>query len=142
MMWHAGISKAGAVLQGMVGWVAAGAAASILGMGIALWYVTGQLSQARERLATASAEIRQCVHANETAVATITALTEAAEQNAALRDAAIAAQREAVERIRKLEGIDREPEIIRIRQAADGDDCAGADLPDALRLRLALPGSD
>ena len=137
MIWHAGIAKAGAVLQSLFGWIIAGLAVALVAAGFYVRHINSELDKARNRLAASNAAIAQCVQANESASATIDALIEVAEENAALRQQALDAQRAAVARIQELEARNREPEIIRIREAAGSDSCAGAPLPDALRLRIA-----
>ena len=137
-----GVTKAASALSGLVGWLIAGLAVALVSGGFYLRHLHSELDKARDRLAASNAAITQCVQANESASATIDALIETAEHNARLRAQAIDAQREAVARIRELESRDREPEIQIIRKAADGDACAGARIPDPLRLRLAAPRSD
>ena len=140
MIWHAGITKAGAVLSALVPKLFIGALVGVLVLAGALWYTSAQLSKARDTLAAARADVVTCVRANQSAGQAIRELRDAAEANAALRDAAILRQAEALQRIKELEARDREPEIQIIREAADGDACAGAALPDALRLRIAPRG--
>lgn len=121
--------------------IAGAALAVVLSLSAALWWTSGRLSDARDRLSQAQADTLTCIAANDSQRETIDALQEAQRFNQRQREAAISRQREALARIAELEQVDRDAEIRTIREEADGDACANARLPDALRLRIS-PGSD
>ena len=139
-MWHAYI---GAMLTKAALPIIGAAVALIAMLSVALWWTTGRLSDARDALAASRADTIEAVRANQSNIATIAELTQAAMRNKAQRDEAIRNQRAALARITELENALNEGTTETIREvvvAADGDACAHARIPDAIRVRLTASG--
>lgn len=134
-MWHtivgAWLSKAALPVLG-------GAVAVVVGLSAYGWWTAHRLSAAQDAVAQCRADTLAVVRANQSNVATIAALMQAAERNQQQRDAALREQQAALARITELEQDRRgqtEDQIERVIRVADADACAG--LPISGRLRNA-----
>ena len=139
-MWQV---KLVAILSKFAGPLIGAAAAVILSLSVALWWTNNRLSDARDRLSMAQADMLTCIRANDSARDTIRALNEAQERSRAEREEAIRRQHAALARIAELEQRqdERTTETIeRVIRVADGDACAAAPIPD--RLRISAQGGD
>ena len=139
-MWQV---KLVAILSKFAGPLIGAAAAVILSLSVALWWTNNRLSDARDRLSMAQADMLTCIRANDSARDTIRALNEAQERSRAQVQDAIRRQQAALARIAELEQRqdERSTETIeRVIRVADGDACAAVPIPD--RLRISAQGGD
>ena len=137
-MWYAWL---GTALTKAALPIAGAAAAVILSLSVALWWTNSRLDAARATLADVRGDLLTCIAANTSARDTIRALNEAQERSRAQVQDAIRRQQAALARIAELEQRqdERTTETIeRVIRVADGDACAGAAIPD--RLRIAARG--
>ena len=134
MMWHAWL---GATLTKAALPIAGAVAAVILSLAAALWWTSNRLSDARDRLSMAQADTLTCIRANISQSAAIEELERAQARNRQQIQDLRRREQDAINRVTELEARqdERTTETIeRVIRVADGDACAHAAIPDALKL--------
>lgn len=137
-MWHAYL---GTLLTKAALPLAGAALAVVLSLSAALWWTSGRLSDARDKLSQAQADTLTCIAANDSARRTIQALEQAQAQNQAQIQDLRRREQDAINRVRELEARQDEQTtetIERVIRVADGDLCAATAIP--ARLRNAASG--
>ena len=133
-MWHAWL---GATLTKAALPIAGAAATVILSLSVALWWTNSRLDAARATLAESRGDLRTCIAANASQSAAIEELERAQARNRQQIQDLRRREQDAINRVTELEARqdERTTETIeRVIRVADGDACAHAAIPDALKL--------
>jgi hypothetical protein len=132
-MWHAYIAS---LLTKAALPIIGAAIAVVLSLSAALWWTSGRLSDARDKLALSRQDTLTCIAANDSLEQAIEALEQAQAQNQAQIEDLRRREQDAIGRITELEAERNErttDTIERVIRIADGDACAGLPISDSLR---------